>query len=318
MSSGGGNTHWCYQCQQPVCPRRRGTVCPHCDGGFLQELQECGAGAAAGGGRGGGGGSGGNISGRYASIANRDGPDQLFGIIEAFESLMLRSSPEHRVRLMETLDAFMGQSRSLLASREQVPGRMSRSGGFEMFLNGNRPGTRGNNGDFFVQSGLHDLIQDLTVERRGPRGSVPAPQSAIDGMPTIKITRAHLQTDSHCPVCKDQFELGSEARQMPCNHIYHSDCIVPWLVRHNSCPVCRQEIGTGPNPSIGSRSAAGGNSRNDQNPGRRSPFSFLWPFRSSNTTNREYVETTRSSNPATTTANGENHEMHYSGWPFDY
>ncbi|KAH9610880.1 hypothetical protein KSS87_016969, partial [Heliosperma pusillum] len=246
MSSGGGNTHWCYQCRQPVRPRIRGTVCPRCDGEFLQDLQDLGA-------VGGGGGGG--------SIAHGDGPDQLFGIIEALDSLMLQSDPEHRVRIKETLDAFMGQrSNSWPTSQLEVPGRTSRSSEVEMFFNGNRPGTRGNNGDFFLQSGLHELIEQLTVERRGPRGPVPAPQSAIDGMPTIKITRAHLQTDSHCPVCKDRFELGSKARQMPCNHIYHSDCIVPWLVRHNSCPVCRQEMGPGPhahgpNPSIGSRSA---------------------------------------------------------------
>nr|CAD1840045.1 unnamed protein product [Ananas comosus var. bracteatus] len=58
-------------------------------------------------------------------------------------------------------------------------------------------------------------------------------------MPTIKINQRHLNGDSHCPVCKEKFELGSEAREMPCLHLYHSDCIVPWLEQHNSCPVCR-------------------------------------------------------------------------------
>ncbi|KAK9735883.1 hypothetical protein RND81_04G234900 [Saponaria officinalis] len=255
--------------------------------------------------------------------------------MEALDSLMLRNNPEHRVGLMEALDAFMGQRRRFgmddrspwLNVQGQVPGRMPRSGGFEMFFNGNHSGSRGNSGDFFVGPGLQELIEQLMVERQGPP---PAPRSAIDGMPTIKITPSHLQTDSHCPVCKDRFELGSEARQMPCRHIYHSDCIVPWLVRHNSCPVCRQEMGPGPGPAArgrnvgaGSRGAGRGNSRepesSDPNSGRRNPFSFMWPFRSSNSSssNREYVETTRS-NPATGTTRGENNEMNYSGWPFDY
>ncbi|CAI9771817.1 unnamed protein product [Fraxinus pennsylvanica] len=103
-------------------------------------------------------------------------------------------------------------------------------------------------------------------DRQGP---ARIPRSAIDAMPTIKITQRHLSIDSHCPVCQDKFELGTEARQMTCNHIYHSDCITPWVVQHNSYHVCRLEL-----PSQGS----GSGRENVQHRGRRNPFSFLWPF----------------------------------------
>lgn len=357
MSSGGGNTHWCYQCRQPVRLHSQALACPRCDGGFVQELDELG-----------GGGSYGHRDGQ--------GPDELLGIMDALESLMLRNSPEHRLRLME---ALMSQRRrhgvdseprnynpdhafALLEPLEalrrqrirrryvvdsehpspwlifqgQMPARAPRSGeGSEMILNGSpRVGfTRGNSDDFFVGPGLQELVEELmerlVTDRQGPP---PAPRSAIDGMPTIKITRALLLTDSHCPVCKDQFELGTEARQMPCNHIYHSDCIVPWLVQHNSCPVCRHVMGSTPpnrgqNPSSLSRSGssnARGTESTEQNPGRRNPLSFLWPFRSSSTNSARDYAGTGSGSPttATTTAAAapqeENHEMNYSGWPFDY
>ncbi|KAE8694731.1 hypothetical protein F3Y22_tig00110776pilonHSYRG00007 [Hibiscus syriacus] len=82
--------------------------------------------------------------------------------------------------------------------------------------------------------GVEDLFEQLSANDR--RGPPPASQTSIDSMPTVKITRRHLPSDLQCPVCKDKFELGSEARQMPCNHMYHSDCIIPWLEQHNSCP----------------------------------------------------------------------------------
>ncbi|KAL9263810.1 putative E3 ubiquitin-protein ligase RHC1A [Drosera capensis] len=166
-------------------------------------------------------------------------------------------------------------------------------------------------------SGFQELLEQLSMNDR--RGPPPAPRSAIDSMPTIKITQSHLETYSHCPVCKDLFELGTEARIMPCNHIYHSDCIVPWLAQHNSCPVCRHELtpqasattrlvqpSSAGNRSISSSSISRSRESNDQNQGRRNPFS------SSNANNREYTGNNGSYPRAS-------HDDHYSsGWPFDY
>jgi len=72
----------------------------------------------------------------------------------------------------------------------------------------------------------------------------PASKAAIESMPTIEIVSSHVNTESHCAVCKEAFELGTEAREMPCKHIYHPDCILPWLSLRNSCPVCRHELPT--------------------------------------------------------------------------
>lgn len=161
----------------------------------------------------------------------------------------------------------------------QAPTRMSSNDGFEFFFNTGAPGPRRSNNvsNIFMGPGLQELIEQLTVND-GRQGPPPASRSAIDSMPTIKITNRHLNSDSHCPVCQDKFELGIEARQMPCNHIYHSGCIEPWLVQHNSCPVCRVELpahGTsrGSSSSGGGGEEGGGNGR-----GRRNPLSFLWPF----------------------------------------
>ncbi|KAK9069589.1 hypothetical protein SSX86_011493 [Deinandra increscens subsp. villosa] len=68
------------------------------------------------------------------------------------------------------------------------------------------------------------------------------PVSVIEALPLVSLTPSHLVNDSHCPVCKDEFEVGEEVKELPCKHFYHSDCIIPWLRIHDTCPVCRYKI----------------------------------------------------------------------------
>lgn len=110
---------------------------------------------------------------------------------------------------------------------------------------GFRVPTNLNLGDYFFGPGLEQLIQQLAENDPNRYGTPPASKSAVEALPVVKISKELLDSDSsQCAVCKDSFELGEEAKQMPCKHIYHSDCILPWLELHNSCPVCRHELPT--------------------------------------------------------------------------
>lgn len=70
----------------------------------------------------------------------------------------------------------------------------------------------------------------------------PAEDSAIEGLPTVQVTEAQLTSDPNCAICKDEFQLEMEVKELPCKHFYHSDCITPWLRTHNTCPICRHEM----------------------------------------------------------------------------
>ncbi|XP_058078942.1 E3 ubiquitin-protein ligase At1g12760-like isoform X2 [Magnolia sinica] len=48
--------------------------------------------------------------------------------------------------------------------------------------------------------------------------------------------------DSECCICLSQYEEGAELRSLPCNHHFHSDCIVKWLRINATCPLCKYNI----------------------------------------------------------------------------
>ncbi|KAF3944450.1 hypothetical protein CMV_029085 [Castanea mollissima] len=42
-----------------------------------------------------------------------------------------------------------------------------------------------------------------------------------------------------CPVCLENFTVGSHVTRMPCSHTFHRTCILSWLNKSHVCPLCR-------------------------------------------------------------------------------
>jgi hypothetical protein len=46
-----------------------------------------------------------------------------------------------------------------------------------------------------------------------------------------------------CPICFGEYDSASVAvRQLPCRHYFHPECIDAWLVRDNTCPLCKSLV----------------------------------------------------------------------------
>ena len=40
-----------------------------------------------------------------------------------------------------------------------------------------------------------------------------------------------------CSICQESIRV--DASRLPCGHVFHATCLVPWLWTHRSCPNCR-------------------------------------------------------------------------------
>ena len=49
-----------------------------------------------------------------------------------------------------------------------------------------------------------------------------------------------------CSICLKEF--SNEGVTLPCAHLFHKKCIMPWLQHHNSCPCCRAPVESSPPP----------------------------------------------------------------------
>lgn len=51
----------------------------------------------------------------------------------------------------------------------------------------------------------------------------------VDTLPKLTITQSDVDASAECPVCKDFFAVDEEVHKLPCAHLFHPDCILPWL-----------------------------------------------------------------------------------------
>lgn len=132
---------------------------------------------------------------------------------------------------------------------------------------------RSNNLEWEVLLNVHNLETHLTLEHDGVEnleylgdhdaveyemlfgqfaenentmiGRPPAAKTIVENLESVVMTDEDVENDnSLCAVCKDGMSVGEKAKQLPCSHRYHGDCIVPWLGIRNTCPVCRYELPT--------------------------------------------------------------------------
>ncbi|RYR79984.1 hypothetical protein Ahy_A01g004772 [Arachis hypogaea] len=288
--------YWCHMCSQMVNPITEGEIkCPLCQSGFVEEMS--------------------NTTTVSNMLEAPDfGPDRTLSL---WAPILAGLASE----LNENTDGD-GNGRERERERERDRERVILINPFNqtIIVQGSYDWNRGQGdnhtpigslGDYFIGPGLDLLLQHLAENDPNRHGTPPAQKEAIEALPTVTIDE-----NMQCSICLDDLEVGSEAKQMPCKHMFHSGCILPWLELHSSCPVCRYQLPADESkrePDASLRTSS--NQREDENTGHDNVdgdiegrnasgsrrFSFPWPFNGLFSSPNPSAASSSSNNP-----NGDN------------
>ncbi|KEG03344.1 E3 ubiquitin-protein ligase, putative [Plasmodium vinckei vinckei] len=89
------------------------------------------------------------------------------------------------------------------------------------------------------------IIMESDPSRNGPP---PASEEIIKNLKVEKLTLERAQELESCAICREEYKENDEVHRITdnerCRHVFHCDCIIPWLKERNSCPTCRFELPT--------------------------------------------------------------------------
>ena len=59
-----------------------------------------------------------------------------------------------------------------------------------------------------------------------------------------EITEQQADDHGNCAICLEDYKEDNIIEKTPCNHIFHSDCLIYWIDKDNvTCPLCRANLG---------------------------------------------------------------------------
>ncbi|VDM62996.1 unnamed protein product [Angiostrongylus costaricensis] len=119
-------------------------------------------------------------------------------------------------------------------------------------------------GDYvWGENGMDRIVTQLFNQMDGSLRTVGLTDQQINRLPIIKVdmifffivygcsflncsilqvSEQHVEKSTQCTTCFEDFKLGELVVELLCRHIFHPQCVVPWLQQRPSCPICRQEV----------------------------------------------------------------------------
>ncbi|XP_066534455.1 RING finger protein 150a [Hoplias malabaricus] len=93
---------------------------------------------------------------------------------------------------------------------------------------------------YYIQRFRYANARDRNQRRLGD-----AAKKAISKLQVRTIRKGDKETESdfdNCAVCIEGYKPNDVVRILPCRHVFHKNCVDPWLQDHRTCPMCKMNI----------------------------------------------------------------------------
>ncbi|KAI8362645.1 hypothetical protein BD560DRAFT_404406 [Blakeslea trispora] len=169
-------------------------------------------------------------------------------------------------------------------------------------------GLVGNPNDYvFSQTALDNIITQLMEQAGSASAPPPAPEQVIDSLPKRSLTDKEKTQEIDCAVCKDNFEPTEQVIELPCLHIFHDDCIKPWLKLNGTCPVCRHSVVPEQESDNNNNNSNNNDNSNNDNDNQDTQMETN---NAENTQNTQPSNNDRAESHTTTSSQGNNNASH--------
>jgi DNA-directed RNA polymerase subunit RPC12/RpoP len=202
-----GDRYFCHACHRILqlisTTNASNLVCPHCSSSFLEEIVPQ---------------SQTSVSGSREAVPYgvRTSNNSRNGTYLTLEQTRRITSATAMLRLLET------QLREELEQLQHAFESANNEAGFGLIIRAGGNDATGSNGNQLSNKKFNKIM----------RGKIRDCDLTVD----------IVCSQPSCPICSEEFPVDSHATRLPCSHIFHRNCLIPWLELKQNCPICRTSV----------------------------------------------------------------------------
>ena len=99
-----------------------------------------------------------------------------------------------------------------------------------------------NNQINLIQAINHDNANDADAAAGGEIVENAAAGGGVVAFNPVQVVPVPAPRTDVCSICFVDIDIGTDCIVTNCDHMFHHECINPWIANHNTCPNCRNHL----------------------------------------------------------------------------